>query len=373
MRRRAPPASASVGAVASALVGHRRSARSAPVAGIDIGSTAVRVAFVHDDGERVRLVAQEREAVPAGAVVRGVVRDAGAVSEAVRAALTRAESTAARAPSQLLLAIGGDDLRTYHSTARALRPSHVSLQPADVERTARDAARRATQGAVAVFTDEPGLRGTGLQALQPIATSTILDGRLVDAARGQRGSVLDVGAVAAVLPAIQVSTAEIALRPLRRALSFVAAPVALASLLAEAGITDALVVDAGAELTGVAVIRDGAVIGARSLSLVPTESGRQQKPERLDEVAIWARCIVLAARVVAGDEALPPRLVLSGGAAQVEGVADALVRALNSERRAADARAEPLSPQWFSKIVDSSALRPEYVVAFAAARTGLRS
>jgi hypothetical protein len=358
--------------VASAVLRHRRSAARPPLAGVDLGSTAVRVALVTAEEGRARIAATERTAIRPGWVVRGVVRDAPAVAEALRDALARAESDAGEGAAYLVVALGGDDLRTQHATARAVRPAQLALRQTDIERTARDAARRATQGAASVFADEPGLRGIALQPLEAVATSATLDGRAVDAARGQRGGIIDVGAVAAVLPVVHTSTAEIALKAIGRAARFVAAPVALAALLAEAGVGEALVVDGGADLTGVAVIHGGALVGARSLSLSLTALERRPRGERRDDLATWARCVVVAARAVVGEGPLPPRVLVSGDVAEVDGVRAALSAAVISDRTEAEVTVEPLRPELLSTVVEGHSFDPEYLVAVGAARTGQR-
>lgn len=343
----------------------RRRSVARLAAGLDVGSTGVRVALVESDDEgRRRVRALEREALGSGVLERGVVREPEALTRAIRAALARAEFfMRGRRAQTLVVASAADDLRSHRHVTRVLRSGDAAVSDAELHRAGEQARRDGAREAVRVVGDEPGLRRLGLVPLQAVAARVALDGRPLVAIGRQRGQVLEVELVVPVLPLAQSTGLEAAVAPLRRDTRFVAAPLALGSLVAESGVEDAVIVDIGAQLTGVCVVRDGAPTGARAFSL---GTAAFADARRVADARIWARCAILAASDLAAGSALPTRvLVAGGGAARLE-LHAALAEAVGRLQPTLSAHAESLGAALLTRLESDVDLRATDLVAVAA-------
>lgn len=332
-------------------------------AGLDVTSGQIRVAIVgSDDDGTWRVHALDREPVSTGAVERGIVRDAEAVERAARVALARTEDAVDRRADALVVATATDDLRAYRHVWSGSRGGSSPVTDRELRHAGERVRTEAAREAVRRTSDEPGLRKIALVPLQATAASIALDGRPLVAVGRQRGAVLDVELVVPLLPLAQSAGLEAAVQPLGRETRFVAAPLAVASLVAGGGVDDAIVVDIGADITGVAVLRDGAPIGARAYSV--GAAALDERAEPLD-VDVWARCAILAATEIAGSP-LPPRVLLSGSSVSLAALRVALEVTLARLQPSVGGSAEPLAPDLLARVEWDVTPRPEDLVAVAA-------
>jgi cell division ATPase FtsA len=333
-------------------------------AGVEIAAGTARVALVEaHEGGRPRVCALAREPLAERATERGLVRDPGAVERAVRAALTRAESCAARGADEVALATAADDLRAHRSVREERRAAAVAPDASELAR-ARDRARRwAAREAVSALADEPALRRVALVALEPLVAGVALDGRRLVAPGRQRGSVLEIAVVAPVLPVSQASGLEAAVAPLGRRVRYVAGAAALGALAAACGIDDAIVVTLGDELTSVTVVRDGASRGARSFSVGAASFASRDAD---GDAETWARCAALAASESAGGAALPSRALLGASEALTGALTAALERALARRGQLGAASVAPLGPALLPRLAPGDPLDVADLLAVAA-------
>ena len=335
--------------------------RARLVAGLDLGAGAVRVALVETDEDgRRRVVAVAHEPLEPRAVERGVVRDPDVLERAVRAALARAEELADRRAELLVAAVSADDLRVYRHVWRATRSGEGPVSDGELRRAGDRARADAARAAVIAIGDEPGLRRVALATLQAVSSRAALDGRPLIARGRQRGEVLEVELVVPVLPLAQSTGLEAALEPLGRRSRFVAAPLALAALLAESGVEDATLVVVGSDLTSVAVLRDGAPAGARAFSV---GASRLAAGAVADDAHVWASCAALAAGD-AGGTPVPARVLVAG--AEPGLAMGALAAAFTRLQPAVGARVEIFEPALLVRIQWSVAAGRDALVAVAA-------
>ena len=91
----------------------RETAGGPRVAGIELAAGIVRAVVARAEGGRLRVVGRGETALAADAIAGGLVVEPGAVTSAVAAALATAERGV---PSdRTVIAIDGDDVRTYHA------------------------------------------------------------------------------------------------------------------------------------------------------------------------------------------------------------------------------------------------------------------
>lgn len=349
----------------------RRAPRSRLAAGVDVGSDALCLALVETDEQGDREVrAIEREPFASEALERGVVRDPETVERAVRAALARAEARVDRRAQTIVVAASADDLRAHRHVARVTRSGGSPVSDAELRRAGERARKEAAREAVRVVGDEAGLRRIALVALHAVPAGVSLDGRPLVAVGRQRGDLLEVELVVPVLPLAQSTGLEAAVSALGRDTRFVAAPLALAALVAESGIEEALVVDVGAQLTGVSVVRGAAPLGARAFSVGTAALGRRSSEGAFgrDDVSTWARCVLVAAREIAGAAPLPTRALVGGAGATLTVLHGAIASALGALQPALGGRADPLRADVLRRLsAPGIALEPTDLVAVAAA------
>ena len=82
------------------------------VAGIELAAGMVRAVVARAEGGRLRVVGRGETALAADAIAGGLVVEPGAVTAAVTAALAAAERGVPA--ERTVMAIDGDDVRTYH-------------------------------------------------------------------------------------------------------------------------------------------------------------------------------------------------------------------------------------------------------------------
>src|SRR2546428_10226508 len=98
----------------------------------------VRAVVARAEGGRVRVVGRGETAVAADAIAGGLVVEPGAVTGAVAAALTAAERGVPA--DRTVMAIDGDDVRTYHvKTPFDREESATPIVLAEADRAVREA------------------------------------------------------------------------------------------------------------------------------------------------------------------------------------------------------------------------------------------
>ena len=340
----------------------RRAERALAVAGVEIAAGAVRALAARREEGRLRVIGAASAPLAAGAVTGGLVVDRQAVGGAIAAALGMAEGR--ERASRVLLALDGDDVRTYHVATAFERQSAVDpIQSAEVQRATREARDQAAATAKASALDDPALRGVATVQLDIETAGYLLDGRPLDRLDGFHGRAVVVHTDVAVAPLLHSGAATGALDIAKRRAATTSGAYALGRLLAESGFTDGGVLRLGADVTAYAVVRDGRVIATRVFGLGRDAMlGRKATVDA--DARVWARCVLASNEAVEGQ--YPARWYFVGVPDDLIALPRALGEAL-AEQRGGSVDIAPLRSLAASRVVTDGQLHADHLVAAGAA------
>lgn len=333
---------------------------SSGVAGVELASAGVRVVVGHRESGRFKVTGVGHAPVPANAMSAGYVTDRRAVGAAVVSAFAAAER-ALRA-EKVIVAIDGDDIRTYHDSTTFEREDQRDAVSAGeavkATRLAREAAARLARD---LATDDAALRGLAMAELRDDVGGFILDGRRLASPVGDRGQRLEVRTDIALAPLVQAGSATATLESAKRRGTSTSGAYALARLVAESGVAEAGIARVGADQTTVAVVRDGRVTGTRVFAV-----GRDALLARASpgDAGVWAQCVVATVRSLGLEP--PGRWYAAGVAEELTALPKALAAAASTERGSI-VEVSPLRPSLVPRIVADATLGPDDLVAAAAA------
>ena len=333
------------------------------VAGVELASTSVRVVVGHREQARFRVTGVGHAPLGAGAVSGGYVADRRAVVAGIVAAFASAER-AGRA-ERVVVAIDGDDIRTFHDSTTFERTDQRDAVSANEAmraiRVAREAAARTSRD---LASDDPALRGVATAELRDDVGGFVLDGRRLASPVGDRGRQLEVRTDIALAPLVQAGAATATLEAARRRGTATSGIYALARLVAESGVSEAGIVRVGADVTAVGVVRDGRVAGTRVFAV-----GREVLSARngATDGNVWARCVVAAVRSLGLE--LPGRWYAAGIPDDLAGLARALGSVAGVER-GGSVDVLPLRTSLVPRIVADASLTADDLVAASAAALG---
>lgn len=334
------------------------------IAGVELASGIVRVVVGHRDLGRLRVTGVGHAALATGALSGGYVADRRALVPALAAALAGAER-AGRA-ERVIVAIDGEDIRTYHDATtfeRAVQDGPVSAGEAvRAIRVAREAAARSGRD---LASDDPALRGVATAELRDDVSGFVIDGQAVTSAVGQRGRHIEVRTDIALAPLVQAAAATAVLDAAKRRATATSGVYALARLLAESGVAEAGLARLGADLTAIAVVRGGRVVATRAFGL-----GRDPLLARgatAADAGVWASC-VSATLGLLGVE-IPAQWYVAGVADELSALPTALATLLGAERGGV-AQVLPLRTGITARVIADATLGADDLVAAAAAALG---
>lgn len=336
---------------------------SPSVAGVELASAAVRVVVGHKESGRFKVTGVGRSSIPAASMSAGYVADRRAVGAALVAAFEGAERSA-RA-EKIVVAIDGDDIRTYHDATTFEREDQrdaVSAgEAAKAIRLAREAAARVARD---LATEDPALRGIATAELRDDVGGFVLDGRRLASPIGDRGQRLEIRTDIALAPLVQAGGATATLEAARRRGTATSGAYALGRLVAESGVAEAGIARLGSDQTTVSVVRDGRVTGTRAFAV-----GRETLVSRHadGDTDVWARCVIAAVRSLGLEQ--PGRWYVAGVGDELGGLPTALASAAKVER-GSSVDVLPLRTSLVPRIVADASLSADDLVAAGAAALG---
>jgi hypothetical protein len=320
----------------------------------------VRVVVGRSDHGRLRVSGRAQAGLASGVVAGGIVADPRAAAAAIAAALEAAEH--GQRSERVILAVDGDDIRTYHQATTFEREDQESaVSSGEALRASREAREDAARSARLAATDDPVLRGIATAELRGDVSGFLLDGRPLGTLVGHRGRYVEVRTDVTLAPLVRTGAATAALDAARRRGAIVAGIYALGRLVAASGTADAGVLRITPDLTAGALLRGGRVAGTRAFAL-----GRDALAARggtVADAAVWARCVLGA---FPDDDDLPARWLVAGLPSVLGVFPRALADAL-AERRGAQAEVVPLRPGDATIAVGEASLTAEDLVATGAA------
>ena len=336
---------------------------SPSVAGVELASAAVRVVVGYRDQGRFRVTGVGHAPVPANAVSGGYIADRRAVGMALATAFAAAER-AARA-EKVVIAIDGDDIRTYHESTTFEREDQRDAvsqgEAVKAIRLAREAAARVARDLAA---DDPALRGIATAELRDDVGGFVLDGRRLSSPVGDRGQRLEVRTDIALAPLVQAGGATATLESAKRRGTATSGAYALGRLVAESGVAEAGIARLGADQTTVSVVRDGRVTGTRVFAVGRDTLIVRQSAADAD---VWARCVVATVRALGLEQ--PGRWYVGGVPEELTALPKALAAAA-IEERGGSITVVPLRPSLVPRVVADATLGADDLVAAGAAALG---
>jgi cell division ATPase FtsA len=338
----------------------REAAGGPRVAGIELAAGVVRAVVARADGGRLRVLGRGETALAADAIAGGLVVEPEAVTRAVSSALAAAERGVAS--ERTVIAIDGDDVRTYHvRTPFEREESATPIVRAEADRAVREAREEAARVAQSAVADDPALRGFATARLTDSIAALVLDGRELDSIEGYHGRALEVHTDVAVAPLV-LSGAALATVAARRHPMAVPGIYALARLVAASGVADAGIVRVGADVTALAIVRERRVVGTRVFGL-GRDAFMVRDETRDDDARTWAEIVVLPL----SDGAQPPeRWLFVGVPEALLALPNALAKIVG-EARGKAARIGPLTPSVTSRVFSDVPLNADDLVAAGAA------
>ena len=333
------------------------------VAGVELASAAVRVVVGHREQGRFRVTGVGHAPVPSTAVSGGYVADRRAVVAALVAAFAGAERSA-RA-EKVVVAIDGDDIRTYHeSTTFEREDQRDAVSPGEAVKAIRLAREAAARAARDLSGDDPALRGIATAELRDDVGGFVLDGRRLGSPVGDRGQRLEVRTDIALAPLVQAGGATATLESAKRRGTATSGAYALGRLVAESGVAEAGIARLAADQTTVTVVRDGRVTGTRVFAVGHEALLARHVPADAD---VWARCIVATVRSLGLEQ--PGRWYVAGVPDELTALPTALAAAAGSER-GSSVEVLPLRTSLVPRIVADATLTADDLVAAGAAALG---
>lgn len=336
------------------------------VAGVELASAAVRVVVGYREQGRFRVTGVGHAPVPSAAVNGGYVADRRAVVAALVAAFAGAERSV-RA-EKVVVAIDGDDIRTYHeSTTFEREDQRDAVSPGEAVKAIRLAREAAARAARDLSGDDPALRGIATAELRDDVGGFVLDGRRLGSPVGDRGQRLEVRTDIALAPLVQAGGATATLEAARRSGTATSGAYALGRLVAESGVAEAGIARLAADQTTVTVVRDGRVTGTRVFAVGREALLARQVPADAD---VWARCIVATVRSLGLEQ--PGRWYVAGVPGELTALPKALAAAAGSER-GSSVEVLPLRLSLVPRIVADATLTADDLVAAGAAALGAQA
>jgi len=333
------------------------------VAGVELASAAVRVVVGHRESGRFKVTGVGHAPIPANAVSGGYIADRNGVGAALAAAFASAER-ALRA-EKVVVAIDGDDIRTYHeSTTFEREDQRDAVSSGEALKAVRLARESAARAARDLAGDDPALRGIATAELRNDVGGFVLDGRRMGSPVGDRGQRLEVRTDIALAPLVQAGGAAATLESAKRRGTATSGAYALGRLVAESGVAEAGIARLSADQTTVTVVRDGRVTGTRVFAV-----GREALIARgaVADIDVWARCVLATVRSLGLEQ--PGRWYAGGVPEQLTALPKALALSASAER-ASSVDVLPLRASLVPRLVADATLTADDLVAAGAAALG---
>jgi cell division ATPase FtsA len=333
------------------------------VAGVELASAAVRVVVGHRESGRFKVTGVGHAPIPANAVSGGYIADRHAVGAALVAAFAAAER-GARA-EKVVVAIDGDDIRTYHeSTTFEREDQRDAVSQGEAVKAVRLARETAARTARDLSGDDPALRGIATAELRNDVGGFVLDGRRLPSPVGDRGQRLEVRIDIALAPLVQAGGAAATLESAKRRGTATSGAYALGRLVAESGVAEVGIARLGADQTTVTVVRDGRVTGTRVFAV-----GRDALIARRTaaDPDVWARCVVATVHSLGLEQ---PGRWYAGGVPEELTVLPTALAASASAARGSSVDVLPLRASLVPRLVADGTLSADDLVAAAAAALG---
>ena len=226
---------------------------------LDIGTRSVIGVLGRREGDRMRILAVEKQQHAKRTMMDGQIEDIGQVVQVVSAVTRRLERTVQRRLVRASVAAAGRALQTERGRARLELPEPERIGPDQVSQLELSAVAEAER---AIREDEAG--GPRMFLVGYTVTQLQLDHYPMTSLEGHTGQVLEAAAVATFLPSEVVDSLYAVMRGAGlEVASLTLEPIAAlnAAIPADLRLLNLALVDIGAGTSDIAICRDGSVVG----------------------------------------------------------------------------------------------------------------
>jgi hypothetical protein len=340
----------------------RETASGPRVSGVELTAGAARAVVARVEAGHLRVLGRAEAGLARDAIAGGLVIDRPGVAASLAMALNAAEQGIPTERS--VVAIDGDDVRTYHvATPFEREESTTPIVRAEIDRALREARDEAARRAQAEVEDDPALRGVATARLTDEVAALVLDGRPLESLVGYHGRSLEVHTDVSVAPLVLSGAALATIASPRRRATAVPGIYALARLVAESGIADAGIVRLGADTTAIALVRERRVVGTRVFGL-GRDAFASREGSRDADARVWAECVAVPLAAHGGP---PPERWLFVGVPETLIALPNALGAVLGDARSGPVRIGPLSPGILSRVFADVAVHADDLVAVGAA------
>ncbi|PKL36711.1 hypothetical protein CVV38_02295 [Candidatus Peregrinibacteria bacterium HGW-Peregrinibacteria-1] len=320
---------------------------------LDIGTDSVKALVCLVDGKRVRVLGAGTKRQKVGDMDHGVVTDLAAVIDNCHAAIKYAENMAGIHTHRMIMGISGESVKGATTNISYMRSDETSkIDLAELKNIVHKVQWRAFERVRAQLAEETGYNEIDVKLIAADIVDVKIDGYRLKNPIGFQGKEVSLSVFNAFAPlvhygALQTIAAEID----KELLAITSEPYALSRCL-EGGNheedTDAVFVDVGGGITDVVVVKDGVLKGTKMFTV-----GGQTFTKRLsqslnisfgeaDEIKlaysndilerqsrkivqeamkldadVWLSGMALTLEEFDNMDVLPPRIILSGRAANL--------------------------------------------------------
>jgi cell division protein FtsA len=326
---------------------------------LDIGTEFVKALIVKREGDKGIVLGVGKVRQSTSHMQAGAVADIQSVIDNCDRALTEAEDMCETIPGQAVIGIAGEQVRGFSTTMTMPRPQpQRPITQVDMATALQAVQRRALREAVRQMSQDLGVAEVNVKLVHSTITAVRIDGYAVTNPVDFQGHVVEITVFNTFAPLTHIGALQTIAQELDLELiATVAEPYALARACSSDEVYEigGIFVDIGGGTTDVAVVRRGGIeatrmfaLGGRSftkrlatdlgLSLeeaerfkvahaegrLPAEQSAVAKRSLDPTAEVLAQGVALTLEELAGDQPLPPSLMVAGGGAALPEVTEQL-------------------------------------------------
>lgn len=326
---------------------------------LDIGTDSVKALVCEAEGKKGKILGYGKKEQKLGDMQSGVVMDIASVIANCMSAIKEAENMAGIITNQMILGISGELVKGATSTTSYVRrDANAKIDLAELKNIVHKIQWRAFDNVRGLLSYETGYNEIDVKLINAAIVDSRIDGYKVTNPIGFQGKEVTLSIFNAFAPLVHYGALQtIAAELDKEILAIAAEPYALTRCLRfeENGQFGAIFIDVGAGTTDIAVVRDGAVEGTKMFTLggrtftkrlsqslnisfkeaeeikmsysndkLERQSHRIVREAMQSDCDVWLSGVVLTLEEFENIDALPSKILLSGGGSHLPEIKEAL-------------------------------------------------
>lgn len=327
---------------------------------LDIGTESVKAAVVEPDGKRGKIIGYAKENQKLFDMQSGLISDLSSVIRNCQTAISRAENMAKIETKKMILGVSGEIVHgSTFSTSFVRRDPSTKIDMSELKHIVQKIEWKAFDEIRNQMSFETGYNELDVRLVDASIVDTMIDGYKVSNPIGFQGKVINMTLFNSFSPLVYFGTIQtIAAEIDKELLSLASMPYALSTSLfeEEKQKLSAIFIDVGAGSTDIGVVKDGVVRGTRMFTIggrtftkrlakslnisyydaeqiklsysndkLERQSNRIVRESLKNDLDIWLSGVVISLECFKDDEEnLPSKILLSGGAASLPEIKEAL-------------------------------------------------